>query len=528
MSTTGPAGPASQPAGDRVVIFDTTLRDGEQAPGIALSVSEKVEIAEQLSRLGVDIIEAGFPAASQGDFEGVEAIAQTVKGSSVAALCRTRPEDVDRAWQAIKHADRPRIHTFISTSPVHREKKLRMTPEQVLQETARAVAQARSLCGDVEFSAEDATRTELDFLVDVYTAAVENGARTINIPDTVGIAMPAEFVEILHQVRDRVPGADDVIWSVHCHNDLGLATANSLSAIRAGARQVEVCINGIGERAGNTALEEVVMALRTHRSSLGLTTGIDTTEIARTSRLVSMLSGYSVQPNKAVIGANALSHESGIHQHGVLMERTTYEIMNPEDIGLAGNRIVLGKHSGRHAFVDALDKLGIRLPAETLERAFARFKELADRKVALTDADLVALATEEAAEQSAISAAVYAFHWLAVAGGTDTAPRATVRLAHGDDVIEADATGDGMIDAACNAVAKATGVAATLISFQVAAVTPGTDAVGDVSVQVDVAGQRVNARGVSTDVVEASARAFLHAINKVVGGTAVPHRTDKP
>jgi 2-isopropylmalate synthase len=525
VSTTEPAG---QPAGDRVVIFDTTLRDGEQAPGIALSVSEKVEIAEQLARLGVDVVEAGFPAASPGDFEGVQAIAETVRGSSVAALCRTRPEDVDRAWQAIKRAERPRIHTFISTSPVHREKKLRMTPEQVLQETVRAVAQARGFCADVEFSAEDATRTELDFLVDVYTAAVENGAHTINVPDTVGIAMPAEFVDILTQVRERVPGADDVVWSVHCHNDLGLATANSLSAVRAGARQVEVCVNGIGERAGNTALEEIVMALRTHRSSLGLTTGIDTTEIARTSRLVSMLSGYSVQPNKAVIGANAFSHESGIHQHGVLMERTTYEIMNPSDIGLAGNRIVLGKHSGRHAFVDALDKLGIHLPGEPLERAFARFKELADRKVTLTDADLVALATEEAAEHSAISAAVYAFQWLAVAGGTDAAPRATVRLAHGDDVVEADATGDGMIDAACNAVAKATGVDATLISFQVAAVTPGTDAVGDVSVQVDVAGQRVNARGVSTDVVEASARAFLHAINKVVGGTAVPHRTDKP
>jgi 2-isopropylmalate synthase len=519
---------AGRAAGDRIVIFDTTLRDGEQAPGIALSVSEKVEIAEQLARLGVDVVEAGFPAASQGDFDGVQAIAETIQGSSVAALCRTRPEDVARAWQAIKGAARPRLHTFISTSPIHREKKLRMTPEQVLQETARAVAQARGLCDDVEFSAEDATRTELEFLVDVYTAAVESGASTINVPDTVGIAMPAEFVEILRQVRERVPGADGVVWSVHCHNDLGLATANSLSAIRAGARQVEVCVNGIGERAGNTALEEVVMALRTHRWTLGLTTGVDSTEIARTSRLVAMLSGYPVPPNKAVIGANAFSHESGIHQHGVLMERTTYEIMNPEDVGLAGSRIVLGKHSGRHAFVDALDNLGIRLPAEPLERAFGRFKELADRKVTLTDADLVALATEEAAEQSAISASVYAFQWLAVAGGTDTAPRATVRLARGDDLIEADATGDGMIDAACNAVAKATGVDATLVSFQVAAVTPGTDAVGDVSVQVDVAGQRVNARGVSTDVVEASARAFLHAINKVVGGTAVPHRTDKP
>jgi 2-isopropylmalate synthase len=512
---------------DRVVVFDTTLRDGEQAPGIALSVTEKVEIAEQLARLGVDIIEAGFPAASPGDFEGVRAIAETVRGSGIAALCRTRPEDIERAWEAIKPAENPRIHTFISTSPIHRDKKLRMSKEQVLEETARAVRQARALCEDVEFSAEDATRTELEFLVDVFTAAVENGATTINVPDTVGFAMPAEFVEILDQLRERVPGAADVVWSVHCHNDLGLATANSLSALRAGARQVEVCINGIGERAGNTALEEIVMALRTHQPTLGMRTGVDTREIARTSRLVSMLVGYPVQPNKAVIGANAFSHESGIHQHGVLMERTTYEIMNPEDIGLSGNRIVLGKHSGRHAFVDAIGALGIHLEKEGLERAFARFKELADRKVNLTENDLVALATEESPE-GALSDKVWTFEWLAVAGGTDTSPRATVRLRHGEDEVEADANGDGMIDAACNAVAKAVGVDASLLAFQVAAVTPGSDAVGDVSVTVEVAGQRVTARGVSTDVVEASARAFLHAINKVVGGTAVPHRTDKP
>jgi 2-isopropylmalate synthase len=524
-TSTATAAPTSD---DRVVVFDTTLRDGEQAPGIALSVGEKLEIAEQLARLGVDVIEAGFPAASIGDFEGVQAIAQTVKVASVAALCRTRDEDVNRAWEAIKDSARPRIHTFISTSPVHREKKLRMSKEQVLAETARAVAYASSLCQDVEFSAEDATRTELDFLVDVFTAAVENGARTINVPDTVGFAMPQEFVAILDAVRARVPGADGVVWSVHCHNDLGLATANSLSAVRAGARQVEVCINGIGERAGNTALEEIVMALRTHRSTIGLTTGVDTREIARTSRLVSMLSGYSVQPNKAVIGANAFSHESGIHQHGVLMERTTYEIMNPEDIGLAGSRIVLGKHSGRHAFVDALDQLGVHLHGEVLQRAFDRFKELADRKVSLTDGDLVALATEESGEDDPLAGGAWHFDWIAVAGGTQTVPRATVRLTRGEESVEADGGGDGMVDAACNAVAKAVGVDATLVSFQVAAVTPGTDAVGDVSVQVDVAGQRVNARGVSTDIVEASARAFLHAINKVVAGTAVQHRTDKP
>jgi 2-isopropylmalate synthase len=510
----------------QVVIFDTTLRDGEQAPGIALSVHEKVEIAEQLARLGVDVIEAGFPAASPGDFEGVQAIADGVKGSSIAALCRTRAEDVDRAWAAIKAAERPRIHTFISTSPIHREKKLRMTCEQVLAETARAVAQAAAYTTDVEFSAEDATRTELDFLIDVFTAAVENGATTINVPDTVGFAMPQEFVEILDAVRARVPGAAGVMWSVHCHNDLGLATANSLAAVRAGARQVEVCINGIGERAGNTALEEIVMALRTHAPTLGLTTGVNTREIARTSRLVSMLSGYAVQPNKAVVGGNAFSHESGIHQHGVLMERTTYEIMNPEDIGLAGNRIVLGKHSGRHAFVDALHAVGLTLDGPALDKAFARFKDLADRKVTFTDSDLFALATEEPGSTG--TADTWSFQWLAVAGGTDTAPRATVRLTRGEETVEADGTGDGMIDAACNAVAKAAGVDATLMAFQVAAVTPGSDAVGDVSVQVQVEGQQVSARGVSTDVVEASARAFLNAVNKVVGGTAVPRRTDKP
>ncbi len=519
--------PADDPVDGKVVVFDTTLRDGEQAPGIALSVHEKVEIAQQLARLNVDVIEAGFPAASDGDFEGVQAIAETVRGPSIAALCRTKPRDVERAWDAIKHAERPRLHTFISTSPIHREKKLRMTADQVLAETVRAVAQAASYCQDVEFSAEDATRTELDFLIDVFAAAVENGATTINVPDTVGFAMPQEYVAILDAVRARVPRADEVVWSVHCHNDLGLATANSLAALRAGARQVEVCINGIGERAGNTALEEIVMALRTHHSTLGLTTGVDTKEISRTSRLVSMLSGYAIQPNKAVTGGNAFSHESGIHAHGVLMERTTYEIMNPEDIGLtAGSTIVLGKHSGRHAFVDAMGKLGFVLPAEALDRAFTRFKEMADRKMSLTDSDLVALATEE--DTSGATAAVWSFDWLAVAGGTDTAPQATVRLSRGEEAAEADATGDGMIDAACNAVAKATGVDAQLPAFQVAAVTPGSDAVGDVSVQVEVSGQRVTARGVSTDVVEASARAFLHAVNKVVGGTAVPHRTDKP
>jgi 2-isopropylmalate synthase len=511
---------------DRVTIFDTSLRDGEQSPGIALNVTEKLEIAHQLARLGVDVIEAGFPAASDGDFEGVRAIAEDVRGATIAALCRTKPEDVERAWDAIKPAERPRLHTFISTSPIHRDKKLRMSADEVLAETVRAVAHAASLTPDVEFSAEDATRTELAFLIDVYTAAIENGATTVNVPDTVGFVMPQEFVEILDQLRARVPGADRVVWSVHCHNDLGLATANSLAAVRAGARQVEVCVNGIGERAGNAALEEVVMALRTHAPTLGYSTGIDTREITRTSRLVSMLAGYPVQPNKSVVGANAFSHESGIHQHGVLMERTTYEIMNPEDVGLSGNKIVLGKHSGRHAFVDALTRLGYAHDKDAVERAFVRFKALADSKTAVTDNDLIALVTEESGSGTAPGA--WSFDALSVAHATDAPPTATVTLSRDGVSATETATGDGMVDAACNAVAAAVGVEARLLSFQVAAVDEGSDAMGDVSVTVEVGGERAVARGVSVDVVEASARAFLKAVNKVVGGTAVPHRKDKP
>ena len=496
---------------DRVTIFDTSLRDGEQSPGIALNVAEKLEIAHQLARLGVDVIEAGFPAASDGDFEGVRAIAESVRGATVAALCRTREEDVERAWDAIKPAERPRIHTFISTSPIHREKKLRMTPEQVLAETVRAVKHASSLTDDVEFSAEDATRTELAFLVDVYAAAIENGATTINVPDTVGFVMPEEFVGILTALRERVPGAENVVWSVHCHNDLGLATANSLAAVRAGARQVEVCVNGIGERAGNAALEEVVMALRTHQPTLGMTTGIDTREITRTSRLVSMLAGYPVQPNKSVVGANAFSHESGIHQHGVLMERTTYEIMNPEDVGLTGSTIVLGKHSGRHAFVDALKRLGYAYDEAAVERAFVRFKSLADTKAKVTDNDLIALVTEE----SSAPQHGWTFEGMSVAHASGEAPAARVRLRRDGITVEETGTGDGMIDAACNAVVRATGVEARLISYKVAAVDEGSDAVGDVSVTVEVDGTRAVARGVAADVVEASARAFVNAINRV-------------
>src|SRR5213596_3543125 len=374
---------------DHVRIFDTTLRDGEQSPGISLDVGEKLEIAEQLARLGTDIIEAGFPIASQGDFDAVEAIAKSVRGSTIAGLSRTGFKDVDRAWEAVRHAERPRIHVFIATSPIHMKKKLRMTEDQVKDEAAAGVARAKGYCDDVEFSPEDGSRSDEDFMCEVCQIAVDNGATTINIPDTVGFGVPEEFAELISYVLARVRG--DYVVSVHCHNDLGLAVANSMAGVRAGARQVEVAVNGIGERAGNCSLEEIAMIVRTRGQALGLSHGLRLREIARTSRLVSMLTGYPVQPNKAVVGANAFAHESGIHQHGVLSNRETYEIMNPEEIGFEGSKIVLGKHSGRHAFSDAMAKLGLQLEAEALNRAFARFKELADRKISLTDADLEAI-----------------------------------------------------------------------------------------------------------------------------------------
>ena len=494
---------------DVVRIFDTTLRDGEQAPGIALTRPEKVEIAEQLARLSVDIIEAGFPISSDGEFEAVREIASSVRGPVIAALARVVPGDIDRAAEALKGAERWRIHTFISTSDIHMNDMLRMSQRQVLDAIRDGVKLAVGYTDDVEFSAQDATRTELGFLLESFKVAVEAGATTINVPDTVGYAMPHEFGELVRVVRESVP--EHVIVSTHCHNDLGLAVANSLAGIVNGARQVEVAVNGIGERAGNCSLEEVAMIVRTRGQALGVRHGVNIKEIVRTSRLVSMTTGYPVQPNKAVVGSSAFAHESGIHQHGVLANRATYEIMDPTAIGLEGNRIVLGKHSGRHAFADALSKIGIGLEPEHLNRAFARFKELADRKIQLTDQDLQAIVSEElgAAEQDA-----FVLESLQVAGGTHLSPTATVRLRRGDEVIEESAMGDGMIDAACGAIQRAAGVEATLVTFNVSSVTSGTDALGDVVVQLDVEGRRVTGRGVSVDVVEASARAYLAAINR--------------
>ena len=498
---------------ERVRIFDTTLRDGEQSPGINLNVAEKIEIAEQLARLEVDVIEAGFPISSDGDFESVSAIAQVVKGPVIAGLSRTAFIDVDRCWEAVRHAERSRIHVFISTSQIHMDRMLRMDRDQVKRETAAAVGRARSYTPDVEFSAQDATRTEVDFMCEVLRTAVEAGATTINIADTVGFSTPEEFSDLIRYVIDHVPGAgDEVVVSTHCHNDLGLATANSLAGVAAGARQVECCVNGIGERAGNASLEEVVMAMVTRPDYFGFETGVNTKEIARASRLVSRLTGYVVQPNKAVVGRNAFAHESGIHQHGVLVERRTYEIMDAEAVGQEGTHIVLGKHSGRHAFSDTLERMGLRLQGDALNNAFRRFKELADRKVEITDADLEAIAAEE------IGAVTDAFHLesLEVVGGTVREPEAVVRVRCNGEVLEARAHGNGMIDAACTAIREATGVVGRLVDFQVSSVTGGIDALGDVTVRLDVEGGRVTGRGVSTDVVEASARAYLAAVNRAV------------
>ncbi len=506
---------ASSSEADHVRIFDTTLRDGEQAPGIALTKAEKVEIAEQLARLQVDILEAGFPISSQGEFEAVREIADGVRGPVIAALARTATGDVERAAEALKGAERWRIHTFISTSDVQRESMLRMSPQQVLNAIEENVTLAKGYTEDVEFSAQDATRTELDFLLECFRLAVRCGATTINVPDTVGYATPTEFGELVRIVREDTP--DHVVISTHCHNDLGLAVANALAGIENGARQIEVAVNGIGERAGNCSLEEIAMIVRTRGEHLRVQHGLNIKEITRASRLVSMTTGYSVQPNKAVVGASAFAHESGIHQHGVLANRATYEIMDPLEIGLEGNQLVLGKHSGRHAFVDALDNMGITLDDGALNRAFTRFKDLADRKVQLTDQDLSAIVAEElgAADED-----VFLLESVVVGGGTHLQPRATVHLRKGEETVEESAIGDGLIDAAMGAIARAAGVEARLASFHVSAVTGGTDALGDVVVQVDVDGRRVTGRGVATDVVEASARAYLAAVNRSIAVSA--------
>jgi len=497
---------------DHLKIFDTTLRDGEQSPGISLDVAEKLEIAEQLANLGVDVIEAGFPIASPGDFEAVEAIAAAVRAPVITALSRTGFQDIDRAWEAVRGAARPRIHVFIATSPIHMAKKLRMTEEQVKGEVVAGVARARSYCADVEFSPEDGSRSDVDFMCEVLQLAVDQGATTLNIPDTVGYGVPDEYGRLITHIVDTVHG--DYVVSTHCHNDLGLAVANSLAGVQHGARQVECAINGLGERAGNAALEEIVMAVKTRSDVFGgVETSVRTEELARTSRVVSRLTGYPVQYNKAVVGRNAFAHESGIHQHGVLEDRETYEIIDASTVGQEAAQIVLGKHSGRHAFSDTLAKMGLRLQGDALNQAFVRFKELADRKLQLTEADLEAIVAEELGTSAVHRFAIVS---LDVHGGTQATPTASVVLSDGDGKVEGDGEGNGMIDAAIAAIGQATGVTGTVVDFKVSSVTGGGDALGDVVIQLQSAGRTASGRGVATDVVEASARAYLNAVNKLV------------
>ncbi len=495
-----------------VRIFDTTLRDGEQSPGCSMNLSEKLALARQLERLGVDVIEAGFPIASEGDFESVKAIADQVRGTSICGLARTGQEDVARAGQALETAASPRIHTFIATSDIHLEHKLRMSREEVLAEVDRAVRQARGYCDDVEFSAEDATRSDWDYLVEVFRVAVEAGARTLNVPDTVGYTQPEEYARLIAHLRERVPGADDCIFSVHCHNDLGLAVSNSLAAVLAGARQVECTVNGIGERAGNTALEEVVMAIKTRPDVFaGLDTAIVATEIYPSSRLLASTIGVPVQPNKAIVGSNAFAHEAGIHQDGVLKAAITYEIMTPQSIGRASNELVLGKHSGRHAFRERLQELGFELEGEAFQEAFRRFKDLADAKKSIFNEDLEAIAqdavvrTDERFEVTEVS----------VLSGTFAKPTATVELTVDGEAKKATALGIGPVDAIFKAIAELTETKSELERFHVNGITGGMDALGEVSVTVTEGGRRVIGNGAHPDIIVASAKAYVHALNKL-------------
>jgi 2-isopropylmalate synthase len=496
---------------DRVMVFDTTLRDGEQSPGIALNKQEKLEIAHQLARLGVDVIEAGFPITSPGDFESVQAIAREVEGPVICGLARTAKQDIDAAWEAVRDAPRARIHTFIATSDIHIERKLQTTREDVKGQVRAAVAHARSYTEDVEFSPEDGSRSDVDYMAEVIQIALDEGATTINVPDTVGYTMPSEYAAMFERLYELVPGLRDVVVSVHCHDDLGLAVANSLAGVQAGCRQVECAINGIGERAGNASLEEIVMLLRTREPALGLWTGIDTTEIAKTSRLVSRLTGYPVQPNKAIVGRNAFAHEAGIHQDGVLKERATYEIMDATSVGLKSNSIVLGKHSGRHALSKALEEMGFKVDGQALNTAFKRFKEIADRKKQVTAMDLEALVTEELRGDDV---AAYAFVDFEVQASSTESPSARVHVSVEDGaVVEGSSSGDGPVDAIFRAINVATGVQAALREFRVDAVTEGQDALGEVSVVVEVEGQTGAGQGVSTDIIEAAARAYVRALS---------------
>jgi 2-isopropylmalate synthase len=517
---------AGREEADRVLIFDTTLRDGEQSPGISLNRQEKLEIAHQLARLGVDVIEAGFPITSPGDFESVQAIAREVEGPVICGLARTSAQDIEAAWNAVKDAGRPRIHTFIATSDIHIERKLQTTREDVKGQVRAAVAQAREYTEDVEFSPEDGSRSDVQYMAEVIQIALDEGATTINVPDTVGYTMPGEYHAMFTELYRLVPGLRDVVVSVHCHDDLGLAVANSLAGLQAGCRQVECAINGIGERAGNASLEEIVMLLHTREPSLGLWTGAETTEIARTSRLVSRLTGYQVQPNKAIVGRNAFAHEAGIHQDGVLKERTTYEIMDATTVGLRSNSLVLGKHSGRHALGKALEEMGFQVDGQVLNTAFKRFKEIADRKKQVTAMDLEALVTDELRSEDVGG---YALDWFEVEASSRRPPHARVSVTLPDGgSAEGSFTGDGPIDAVFQAIDAAVGVGAKLSDFTIGAVTEGQDALGEVSVVVEVAGVTGAGQGVSTDIIDAAARAYVRALSVAVARSRTGHAIGLP
>jgi 2-isopropylmalate synthase len=501
---------------DRVIIFDTTLRDGEQAPGFSMNAMEKLEMARQLARLNVDVIEAGFPISSEEDFEATREVARQVgalEGAPIiCGLSRVSLMDIDRCWEAVKHARRPRIHTFVATSDIHLKYKLRKSRAEVLKAAVEAVTHARAYCEDVEFSPEDASRSDFEYMCDVLEAVIAAGARTINIPDTVGYAIPWEWGERIARIRERVKNSERAILSVHCHNDLGQAVANSLIAIRNGARQVECTINGIGERAGNASLEEIVMALRTRKDLFGIESRVRTEEIFRTSRLLSHVTGVHVQPNKAIVGENAFAHEAGIHQDGVLKEKLTYEIMRPEDIGRATNKLVLGKHSGRHALAARLKDLGFELDEADLGKAFKQFKDLADKKKEVFDEDLIAIVKHEMAQVPE----TYALDYLHMISGTGIIPSATVRLKKEEQVFQDSGVGDGPVDAVLNAIDAITGLKGRLLDYQLRAVTSGKDALGGVSMKVDFDGTVVTGKGSSTDIIEASARAYVNALNRLV------------
>jgi len=499
----------------RIIIFDTTLRDGEQCPGASLTPQEKLEIAKQLARLGVDVIEGGFPIASPGDAQAVKMIAQTVKGPVIAALARSLAPDIDAAAAALAPAKRKRIHVFLATSPIHRKFKLRKARQEILRQAVWAVKHAKRYSRDVEFSPEDASRTEPEFLYQVLEAVIKAGATTVNIPDTVGFAIPDEFGRLITGITEHVRNIDRAVISVHCHNDLGLSVPNSLAAIKHGAGQVECTVNGIGERAGNASLEEIVMTLKIRQDFYRTETGVDTRQIAATSRLVSSLTGIVVQPNKAIVGGNAFRHESGIHQDGVLKHRATYEIMRPQDVGLGASQLVLGKLSGRHAFAKRLSSLGFRLSKGDVDRAFARFKDLADKKKEVFDGDLVAIVEDElpAAQE------VYKLTYVHITSGTNTVPTATIRLSKDGKTLQDAASGDGPVDACYKTIDRLTGFWPELVDYSLHAVTKGKDALGEVTVKLCHQDVEVTGRGTSTDVIEASAKAYLNAVNKLVSGS---------